>query len=701
MINTPSKVKDSTLSEDVRRVLTNYTRVSVYHRRSYQSCIDNYRFYYGKNPELGLGQYKLEAAMRLQKQNRHLVQHNFVLPLIDTLAGNLMQMKMDPSFIPVNAPASSLTEIPQKTAYSDREMMNWDNAVFDLTLGGLLHQACVKIGVSTKWDKRGNIAMESVLPNTTYPDPSWKTQCSSDCEHVWHEGWYTALQIMEMFNPKSDLIQAAADRYRRDGAEYGENNGIIPYRGDLEDKWGSMFKVIEQYDVSAVKKKCTYLVRPDGEVKIPKTIKEMDIPAWLNANYPDWQPFDIYEDINTDKVCTVKTICPTLLTDSFLEDRNTELQLQCTPFKFWSCSSLNGEPRGLIESIKDAQTYINYWSGMLTHKIQTEGGGGAQYVDPNMFENYAEFERFCANRNNPLENFKMKGGYMDRGITPARPVVNSPFPQEAYKNLEYLIDKVLPHISKVPPAMRGFSEGSGESGYLFRQKKAQADLQAWTMHYSYKNFWNDWYESYLLAVGSVYENEGSERQFTMNGGKETIKVNEIIELNNGDYGIKNDMTKLKEIRQKVIVTEKPESPTEKASNILFFSELANTMAKIPSKQSSVGILMNLIMDQTDFPEKDKLVLQNVNKLETELELLKLETAVTQAKQAKVMAEQQLEMTINPPPPPLPPGPSIGPDGMIVPAPPAPEAPIQNQLPPSQSGAPANIPQPPPGGNNAV
>jgi hypothetical protein len=718
-----SKKDETTLSEEVRKIYSNYNRVSTYHRRNTNNCINNYRFYYGKNPELGFGQYTVEAAQRLLKQNRQLIQHNFVLPLLDNMAASLMQMKLDPSFIPINAEMSSITEIPQKMSYSDKELMNWDNSVADLTLGGLIHEYCVKMVVSTKWDKRGNIGMESMLPNSTFPDPNWRSSCSSDCKHVWHEGWFTAEQIMDMYESKHDLIAAAADRDRKDGLSYGTNHGVNGLRGDMEDKWGSLYKVIEQYDVISKKIKRVYLLRPGGtQVAIPKEIKsDSDVVQFLNAKYPDWQPYDVFEDEDLDTECIVKTICPGLIMENVLESRPTELQIGCTPFKFWSCSRLNGEPRGLLESIKDAQTYINYWSGMLTNKIQVEGGGGAQYVDPNMFENYAEFERYCANRNNPAENFRVKGGYMEKGVMPARPVLtNSGFPTEAYKNLEYIIDKVLPHISKVPPVQYGISD-KGDSGFLFQQKKAQADLQAWTIHFGYKNFWNDWYESYLMAASQVYNNEGTEREFVFQQGKERIKANEVVELEDGNYGIKNDMSKLKEIRMQVVVTERPDSPTEQANNILTYSELAGQMSKVPSKAASVGVLLGMISDNIPYPEKDKIVLQNVNKRETDLELLKLDTAILMQKLQLKQAEDQLNAAMNPQPQqqsqgkppsvsisfkdlppegkvqaaeqagiklqlPPPPAPTVNPDGTISAA----GAPPVDSMAP-QSGEPANTP----------
>jgi hypothetical protein len=647
-----TKTKGPVMSEAVRLVLSNYDRVSTYHRRNTNAAIENFRFYFGKNPELGLGQYKIEAVQRLIKQGRALIQYNFALPLMDTLSASLMQMRFNPDFVPVNSKPSSLTKVINKAVYSDREVMNWDSAAFDLTIGGLLHEGCVKMTVSDKWHKLGNIGMEAMLPVSTFPDPCWRTPISSDCEHVWHDAWYTAEQIARIYGKKTEMVMEAARRVVRDGLVYGENGGVIPYRGDTSTTWGSLFKVVEQYDIVETEKKCLYLLTPEGQIKIP--VEDMEAPAWLNANYPDWQPFDVFTEKEKERKCVLKTICPTLCPEEFLEDGPTELQLGCTPFKFWSASRLSGEPRGLLESVKDAQTYINYWSGMLINKIQTEGGGGAQYVDPSMFESYAEFERWAAHRNNPGENFKLKGGYMDKGITPARPVISSQFPQEAYKNLEFIIDKVLPHISKVTPAMSGYSENSNESGYLYRQKKAQSDLQAWTIHQSYKTFWNDWYESYLMAAGSVYANEMVERSFVADGGNERIMVNEVVETENGEYGIKNDMSKLKEIRHKVIISEKTDSPTEKAANVVLYADMIKSVAQFPQKSTSAGVLMGLLYENIDnIPEDQRNVLMNVNKLETELEIERLQTNITMQKEARIRAEQALGAAQNPAPPPPP------------------------------------------------
>lgn len=657
-----AKSEGRRISTEVLRVMQDYTAAKQYHQRNIDNSFENWRFYYAKNPELGMGQYRLDVAQRLMSQNRALIQYNLCMPTVDALAGSLLQMKFDPAFIPVNAEMSSLTEAIQKAMYSDKELMDWNATFHELVVGGLVHEGAFKIIIDDRYSELGNIGIETCLPGSLIVDPDWKHQLSRYCKRTWHEVWLTAEEMCQKFKKNADYIQFYASRDKMQGRQYGTNAGVTPYAGE-DSASGSKYKCIEEHCVEEKETKCSYLMHLEGQIEIPK-LPDNDIPQWLDAHYPGWSPEYIFETTKKTKECHVRTACLQLVSEDLLEDGLSEVQIDATPFKIWSASRFNGEPHSIIDSIKDVQTNVNYLASMTMNKIQSEGVGGPQFIDDTLFQSPEEAKRFTRDRNISNAVFKMKPGYMERGITPNKPVIsNAQFPAEAYQQLDRLINQFLPHISKVTPATLGRTETNNMPASLFAQLKQQSDIQAWTLHYGLRNFFNDFYEGYLLQASRTYSNELVERNFVVNGGREKITLNERIILEDGTEAIKNDASKLAEIRHKVIISEKPESPSENMANVGIFSELMQSLAPLPSAQATVALIKNKITENLyQFNSEDKEQMKEVGELELELAILQVQNQIAQGKiqlmqaQAQAMQmEQQMSMPQQPPMTPSAPG----------------------------------------------
>ena len=649
MISTASKtgntIEDGSESSraSVQRVITNYKMAKLYHQRNLDNSIENWRFYYAKNPELGYGQYKLEIAQKLMQQGRQLLQYNFIKPTVDALAGALLQLKFDPLFIPVNATMTSLSKALQKAMYSDKELLDWNNNFLDLIVGGLIHEGCIKFVVSDEYSALGNIGFETCLPGSVFPDPSWKSAKSKDCKRVHQEVYLTAEEMMAKFPAEADKIQFYALRDQAVGARYGTNMGVTPYYG-AGATWGSKYRIIQEYTVVESIEKTAYIITVDGAQSIPK-MPEEEIGQWLDAYHPGWSVDYIFEENVKNKKCVVKSVCETLLPGTFLEDGATEVQIGGTPFKFWSASRFNGDPLGIVDAVKDAQTNINYWESMIVHKLQTEGGGGAQFSDSSLFKDTQEYQRFRANRNNPREVFDLKPGYIERGVVPSIPVVKSGVPTEIYQHLTHIIDGVWPHISKVTPATLGRTEGGNPSGILQSQLQRQADVMNYTLTAGLRNCFNDIYEGYLEQAAQTYSNELLPRKFDTNGGKESIILNERVILEDGSEAIKNDASKLKEIRHKVIISERPESPSEQMANVAVYSDMIQSFAPLPSAQALVTLFTNeMIANLPQLDQEAKEKAKAIGDMQLELAYYGLQTQVNQAKAAVIQTGGTPEMT---------------------------------------------------------
>ena len=634
-------LKKKVIDDEVSSIWQTWLRVKEYHQRKLDRSIENWRFYWGLDANKGYGQWPEKAVVEMQRQNRQLLTYNFVKPLVDAIAGGIVQRPYDPEFIPVNEEITSITKAVQKAMYSDKELMDWGSTYLQVVIHGLVHEASMKMVVTNEYHDLGNIGFEMGLPGSTLTDPMWKTWRSKDLRICWKETWYNPEELIKIYPDMTDVIKSEAAHVKRNGPMYGNNTGITPYATE-EYSWGTAHRVIEQYEMIEEIVKQEFLITMDGDIPIPGMPDE-EKPQWLNQNHPDWQPDYIYEKKIPKKVCIVRAIAPSLVSGRTLEKMPTEVQCGRLPFFFWAASRHNGESHSIVDSVKDPQMNINYWESLLTHKIQVEGGGGAQFGDPAGFKNYEEFLRWTRNRNDPTETFETKPGLITSGgHVPAKAATDNKFPSEVYRHLEHIIQLILPQISKVTPSSLGRTEkGTDTSGYLYRQLREQSDIQTYTIHYGLRMFWNDVYEAYLMQAAETYSLGGVPRSFSINKGREKITLNEEVTLPDGRKGIKNDAKKLREIRHKVIISDKQESPTDRMDNVRTLSEFLQSIAAYAQfKPVTIGLTLNKIVKNLDqFDSEDKEQLEAVGEKELELGManLELQIAATKAQTAQMGA----------------------------------------------------------------
>lgn len=647
--------KAGLVNDEVYTTYTAYETNRSSYQRSLRRCIENWRFYTALDAELGYGQWSEEALMYMSLQRRQILQYNICEPIVDRVAGGIMSLPVDPDFIPTNSKITSLTQSIKKAMYSDKELMDWPGVMLQMAKGGLVFESVTKMDISTKYHDLGNIGFEYCLPGSVTPDQMWKSWRGSDCKRCYHEQFFQPEEIIEQWPESEWLIGPYLYTVKQHGHQYGPHMGPTPFGNISDNSWGTALKVISQYEMVKQKYKQEYAMTPNGDVAIPRILKNAEEKiAWLNANVPDWAPDYIYQKPETEEKCVVTRICPAASLTGTVEKAYTEIQVGRLPFFWWSASRSNGEPKGLIDSVKDAQINVNSWQSLITNKLQTEGGGGSQFVDRAGFASDEEFDKYKAMRNNPAENFEVTPGSLAAGNVPAKPTQTSQFPREAYEQLKHIIGTMLPHISKVTPVSKGLPETDIKSGYLYKLMTIQSEQQLYTIHYGWRVFWNEVYEAYLIQASQTYSNEQIPRTFTYNKGHESVTLNEEIDLPDGRKAVKNDASQLMYIRHKVIISEKQSSPSQKIEDLKVLSEYIPSLP--PEMQVSKMYLSKRSMDLVDvLDEDDKQVLDGISneevmaamamlkekRLQSELNTIVLENKLTQAKMAIQQQQQQL------------------------------------------------------------
>jgi hypothetical protein len=644
-----------------------YTNTLLWDQKNWDRIIENWRFYWGIDSDKGFGQWPASAVADFIREGRQLGVYNFCRSAVDNIAGGIMKAPWSFNFQPIADPISSLTYALKDIHYIDRELTDWRIHELEMVIGGLVGQAVTELYINREYDKRhGNIGLRTLPAGSVRFDVAWKTGRSKDCRRAYRELHITARDMLKLYkskNPeiiqhiiKSKLGDEAMQRYaeleRVYNDEYGPNNGIIPYPNN-EDLWGSFYKVVELYEMETVTSTYEYVVTETGEeVRIPSDLESPEKKiAWLNDTVPGWIPDQVFSDTEETDVQFKTVFCPSL-GPFVLAYGPTEGQFGRLQFFPWSASRIQGEYGGIIDLIKDAQKNINYWESMITYKLQTEGGGGSQFADPEAFQDENSYQDYIANRNNPRKVFRLrKGALREYPNGPATPTVKSPFPQEAMTHLQHLIAEVLPKIGKVTPAAQGQTESSNESGYLFRLKKLQSDVEQYVIYESLRNYWNEVGEAYLYQAARTYGN-GIERTFhnPATKGQVTINKREVRtdEMGNAIEVIINDFAKLKTMRHRVAVTESEDSPTRKVEIMQVSQSLLNAM---PAEKSLTRMeLAHELSKQLDaFDEEKKRRLDMYHEKEMELVMANLEAQIAQAKAGKYQAEMSMQPQPQPQP----------------------------------------------------
>lgn len=670
------KLRKYTDNEVATKIELEYQRVQEWDAKNWKRCVENWRMYWGIDADKGFGQWPPEVAAQMVLQGRQVATYNLCRPTVDTVAGGLCKAPFNFDYSPVDSEVTSLTYRIKDLQYQEQELLDWKSHELELYIGGLTYQSVWEMYQTCEYSKRGsgqkNIGFRTLLPGTVKFDPYWKSTRSKDCRKAWKDMWLTPLQMLEYFGKKNknawkSIVKAVAFKSggQREleqlcelqdalGDEYGYNTGVIPYT-ENEDIWGSQYKVIMAYEMRDIPRKYEYVITPDGEhIEIPAELEFPDDKlAWLRENIPMWNDemlMSVFVGEDSERVQFMSAICPSLASGMLLCSGPTEIQCGRLQFFPWSAYRVNGEFGGLVDAIKDMQQSVNYLESMLTYKLQIEGGGGAQFVEPGIFINDAEYQRWVKERNNPQAVFRLKTNSLLRYPNgPSRPVVSSPYPAEAMHRLSHIVDTMWGKISKVAPAARGETEAAGESGYLFRLKQIQSDIELYTIHQSLRNFWNEIGEAYLYQAIQTH-GDGMERTFynPKTKGSFTINKKELFVDTDGSIVevIVDDISKLKEIRHKVIITESSDSPTRRLEimqTASTFLERTDPNAKPLTYQM---LASKLVISSDLFNTEERAELEQAAALEIDVAQSELE-----ARKANAQATaQQAMMAVQGPPP---------------------------------------------------
>ena len=639
LISFNKALEEKVLDPHVGDLYLNAMRAKEVQNRKFDRCITNWRYYTALEAEYGMGQFSAKLVAYMKAQDRKLNTYNISKAYVDLIAGGIMQAPFDPAFYPVGEEVTSLTETAKNASYCDKELCDWDTAYYELVRAGLIFQAVAKIVIINKYHPLGNVGLEVLLPNMWWADPMWLSMFTKNCRICWEEVVMMPEDIEATYADRNQAISGLVAAYKTRIREYGTQSGPTPYQEGDELRWGSALHLINQYKMvhQKVNKEIYHTDQQDIDIptQLPDARAKMD---WLNQQFGQdgWDPYAIKTVEEYKRQCVKTVICPSLSWGFPIDESPTEVQVDQIPFLVWSADRVNGEPHSLIDIIKSPQDDLNATAARINYKQEVEAGNGAQFVDETGFASPEECEDFIRNRNDPTKNFKVRPGLLaDEGRVPAKPVQSSNFNAETYKWMDQILQVLLPHMTKSNAATRGQAEFSGEPAYAFRMKKLQADQALYTIHYSLRQFWNQWFECYLLQAGQQYSIEGVERKFSSEGGQHTAIFNEKVTLPDGSTAIKNDASKLIAMRHKVIISDIQQTPTKKLEDLQLLNDYLQTLIKNGTAKPATIIYiltkMPSLIDSFSPDEKEMLEVIGGKELENALLSLEIENLGLKAK----------------------------------------------------------------------
>ena len=643
------------LAPHVAGLVDRFTKVEQYWQPAVLNAHENWRYYWGLYASLGQGQWPANTIVKMTQSGRQLTQYNFILPIVDALLATIFKMPMEPQLIPLDDVGKQLSDLASHMIYSDRELMDWSVAFREFGLFSLIFEGVMKMVVSDRYDPLGNIGFENCPQGSVYFDPYWKSGRRKDLKRVWKKSWMSAEEIYRIY--KTERAQVYAQSNRLHGEEYGPFTGINPFdQSSQAHMLGTYHLVYEEYFMDVVDRTIEIIHGQDGEMEMPD-IPDEDKPEYLDHFLKGWDKTSVHEEDYKTEECFVRTACPTMTGNELLVDKErTEVQIGSPPFFVWAANRVNGQSRGIVDSLKDAQTNQNFIEAEIIRKIQTEGGGGSKWVDESLIHPQ-DVKKFHLYSNRPDMKFRVKPGTLRKGLTPSQPLEVTGVPAALYQNLQHIQRDIVPNISKRPPVTMGKADdGTDPSGKLFSAMSLEAESQVETMVSSYRDLMNDVYEAHLLQAGQTYSNEMLPREFL--NKKKSMIANMPVETSEG-VTIANDVRGLMKVRHKIIISDKQASPSAKASTA---NLLVNYNKTVPPEAVGTKAVINqqIIKNIEQLDDEAQAKLDEMSELEQDVARAQLMLSKTTLEIQLLQAEQQKQMMQTQMQAPMPPAPGQNP-----------------------------------------
>ncbi len=529
-------------------------------------CIRNFKGY----ASIGTDMWSESLIADLQREGREPGTYNFGQFVVDGVAGNYIMNWFDPQFNDREDDDKDVIDgvyALQQKYMANKKKYGYKSSSLRSIRNGCIFGGWEELVIDRENDHRGEVRFDClrtdmVIPDLQNPDDN----ISRNAKELYKEFYLSAEQMIEIYPNMAGKIKEAIKGHLKTEAltpKLYDKPDMSMFQG-YPNLYSSKHPVIEYYHfvmekVRTVISKRTLQPYPDTGYPFGS---EEDFYMKAQTAQREGIEFDVNDMVVIDKpkpVLYVTTICRDL--GLLLEHRKDIRQLDGKlPFYFWSFLMINGIPVGIWDLIIHAQDDLNKREAAKT-KILTETPiTGKMYMHPAAFggagEKMNEAIRDATDPSKPMvfdedapEGIAQTLVGIMNGVQ-----VNPAIFQDEEKKVEF-INK----IGRLPPAMQGFTERSGESGIHLGRKVIEGSIMqrvplAFLMEKE-KDKAEDWVKMTIKLCGGDGDPRNKlaniNREFNdVNGNK--VVMNQITGVDEyGENIYKADISKLKHVEVEI------------------------------------------------------------------------------------------------------------------------------------------------------
>ncbi len=536
-----------------------------------QRCLRNVRAY----TSLDSGQWSDAFKSEMQREGRNTKQYNFAQFIVDGVAGNYIMNWFDPFFNDReddNKDVQSAVTALQKKYYSDKKQYDYKSSALTSVRNGLLYCGWEELRTDRKRDVRGSCYFEAPRPDFLIPDMgNTKDDISLNSKTLYKEFLLTAEEMFYDFPDAEgkikDVLLNQMKVDKGDGLQFERKTLSEEAFSSTPWRRGSKYVVVEWYHFEYEKKRLI-IDRKTGKEYPDLGFEfgtEDDFFAKITYGRENGMSANREDMVVMDKkipILWVTTFCRDF--NIVLENRRDERQFDGhMPFYCWSFIQVNGRSVGLMDLILDAQQDLNAREAAKTKIITQTPINGKMWVHPSAYGGTS------AKRDSLMQDMtdSSKPFILDDDVPEALAgglfgIMNGQQLNGAVLQDETMKIEFMSKIGRLPPAMQGFTERSGESGIHLGRKVIEGSvMQLVPMQFlmrKERQKARDWAMMTLRLMGA-----GDRRNFFANLNRsftdttdERIVLNEVTGYDeHGNPQVVNDMRNLSHIEVDISETK--------------------------------------------------------------------------------------------------------------------------------------------------
>ena len=611
-------------SEEVGFVYQTFKRCWEYWNPDRRRQWRNSRMVFGSE----YGQWPEYVVSQLLQEERQAPTFNIIENKVVNTIGMIIKNQLDVKFASHSGDDEDLVLKLQDMWYSDYNNGNWDKTYIEFLKEMLTMVGYERMDISTRNDPLGNIVFVHEPAHLITLDPEWQSMYTNDLKMYFRTPFMSVPEIMSTFRAKIPQLKEEFDRQKFDH-QYGQNR-VYPML-QPEEKWGQKHQVIEQHYLEDRKEEWEFdLINREW---FPDTDQKGKVDyAHKNKLGTD----DIKLLPRARRVQMIKTICPTLTNEIYLEDGESIVQVDRVDIFPMGYQRYNGHFKGMVDNLYDLQQNINKGIMDMVDIRQRTARGGSFILDPDIVKSDgSKMDEIETRWNLPGgKSWSSPGAFQGGKDRYILELPESHIPQDLM-NLNNFMFELSDRLSTIPAAAQGMQESAKESGRLFNSKYEAGLIAQGTLYQALENHWQEKAEAYIKQAKITYS--GKERRFGSTNSKKGFTINKEIEINGEKY-TEDDISRLPRIR--LDITQSPKSLNVRTNNRAIFGEL---MHSLPQNLMVTPIMLAAgIFDTMDLPTDKKDEIKYLLDKEKQNAIATIDNNIAQMALAKANAEMQLK-----------------------------------------------------------